>query len=508
MKNTKTSLIVSLAIVASVFVVMFVLVGTGNLKPDEELLPASVGKLLNASTEHILVKFKPNISTLKRSQMSLTYGIKEKSEIKNTGVKLMSIPSGQTPQSVVDLLNNNEKDSIEFAEPDFVVELSFIPNDPWFTNWQKDKVQINAPLAWDSTTGTPNMILAIVDTGVNCNHEDLNGRCVTGWNFYDNNSNTSDVYGHGTAVAGVASAIGNNGLGVAGITWQSKIMPLRVSAIDGTASYSSIASAISYAADNGAKVVNASYQIGGSFTINTAADYLKNKGGLLVVSEGNYASDTGYKNSSSIISVSAVDPSDVLYSWSSFGDDVDVSAPGCTGATTKNDGGYGSFCGTSNSAPEVAGLLMLAWSMDPTLTPDQVQNMLFRSAKDLGTTLWDKYYGWGRVDAGAMISLVQGGGGGTLPNPLPAVAPLVTITAPLDGATLSSNTTISASATSDLKINKMEISINGNIVKTSTRNSITYKWNIRGAQVGTHTVTVRAYDSSDNIGQTSVNVYK
>ena len=88
---------------------------------------------------------------------------------------------------------------------------------------------------------------------------------------------------------------------------------------------------------------------------------------------------------------------------------MDVSAPGCTGATTLFKGGYGSFCGTSNSAPEVSGILMLMWSVNLSLTPDQVQDVLFRSAKDLGSTGWDQYYGWGRIDAQKAVSMILQG---------------------------------------------------------------------------------------------------
>jgi len=406
-KKFSPSLAWSIFIILGAGVLIFLLYKGASFKPGSQFLPASVGKILNASPDRILVKFKSNASDLRRSEINSKYALKENSEIKNIGVKIVSIPSGIKPEAMVEALNNNEKDAIEFAEPDFVVEPSLVPNDPWFANWQKDKTQINLPGAWDITTGTSNTVIAVVDTGVNCSHEDLAGQCLAGWNFYDNNSTTTDVNGHGTRVAGVAAAVGNNALGVAGTSWQSKILPLRVAAPDGSATYSSIASAISYAADHGAKVVNASYQVGGSSAVERAASYLASKGGLLVVSEGNYSSDTGYSNSLNIISVSAVDANQALYSWSSFGSDVDVAAPGCTGATTYENGGYGSFCGTSNAAPEVAGLLALMWGANPGLTPDQVSDILFKSTIDLGASGVDKYYGWGTIDAATAVNLAK-----------------------------------------------------------------------------------------------------
>ena len=420
MKNIKTffssSVFLTLLIIILVIVLVIFLYEREPLdNKDKNLLPAFVGRVLNASPSHILVKFKSGISVEKHNQIKVKYNVKEDSEIKNIGVKIISTPPGRTPEEFVDILNKNEGNSIEFAEPDFVVEPSLIPNDPWFVNWQKDKEQINIIPAWDTTTGGVDVILAIVDTGVNCAHEDLVGQCVSGWNFYDKNDNTSDVTGHGTSVAGVAAATGNNSIGIAGNAWQSKIMPLRVSAQNGTATYGAIASAITYAADKNVKVVNASYQINGSRTIQSAASYLKNRGGLLMASEGNYGSKTGYNNHPDIISVSAVDLNDVKYSWSSYGGDVDVSAPGCTGATTISSGGYGSFCGTSNSAPEVAGLLALMWSANSLLTPDQMKEILFLAVEDLGTPGWDQYYGWGRIDAGVAVDMADQ----YVPNPNP-----------------------------------------------------------------------------------------
>lgn len=389
----------------------------------EELLPASIGRILGASPERILIKFKDGIAVERKNKVMSDYGFKEKSDLKQIGVKMMTLPLGHNPQLIVESLIKNEADAIEFAEPDYIVEPSLLPNDPWFANWQKDKQQMNAPGAWDKTSGLPEIILAVADTGVNCSHEDLAGKCVEGWNFYQNNSDTADVHGHGTAVAGVAAAVGNNSLGVAGMTWQTKIMPLRVSAASGTATYSAIASAIIYAADHGAKVVNNSYQTGGSSTVQRAARYLEGKGGLLVVSEGNYGSDTGYANDPNIISVSAVDSYDVRYSWSSFGRDVDIAAPGCTGATTLMNGGYGSFCGTSNAAPEIAGVLMLIWSANMSLAPNEVRDILFRSAYDLGTGGWDQYYGWGRVNAGAAIDTAIQYSQGAIMNSTPTPTP-------------------------------------------------------------------------------------
>ena len=371
--------------------------------------PESIGRVVGYSG--ILIKFKPELPEAAKQKVRTHYGLKPR-EILSIGgdnIELLDIPHFYTHPEVVNLLRLREHPAVEWIEENSILEPALTPNDPWFANWQYDKkVQMHNPQAWDITTGTSNLTLAIADTGVDCSHEDLAANCIAGWNFYDNNSNTEDVYGHGTAVAGIAAAVGNNGIGVAGHVWPCKIMPLRVSGTDGYATYSAIASAVTYAADHGARVVNNSYQTSGSATVRSAGHYLMSKGGLLTVSEGNYGNDAGYSASADLISVSAVDHSDVLYSWSSYGNDVDVAAPGCTGATTVRGNVYASACGTSASAPQTAGVLALILSVNPNLSADQAQNILFNSAIDLGDPGWDKYYGWGRVDAYQAVLLASG----------------------------------------------------------------------------------------------------
>lgn len=368
-----------------------------------ETRPLPGGRAGGVFQNYVLVKFKTEATQAVRDAVLARGNLRSQAELREIGVHVVSIHSQKTPAQVVQDLTNEESAYVEFAEVDAMVAPSAIPNDPWFANWQKDKQQIGAPAAWDATTGSPALIVAVADTGVDCIHEDLAAQCMDGWNFYDGDADVKDVNGHGTKVAGVIAAQGNNNIGVAGSAWNARILPLRVSDLQGYASYSAIAKSITYAADHSARLVNASYQVSGSRTVRSAAYYMRKKGGLVTVSAGNAGIGTGYTASPDIITVSATDPNDAAYAWSSFGDDVDISAPGCTGATTQKGGGYGSFCGTSNSAPEIAGVLALVWSAQPGLSPDQAQSVLFSSAVDLGAQGWDPVYGWGRVDANAAV---------------------------------------------------------------------------------------------------------
>jgi len=359
------------------------------------------GRVGDAFHNRILVKFKSGVSEQARGALFSRHTLREQDAIPELGIQVVTIHSQKDALSVVRELTAKEAQHIEFTEIDALLAPAAVPNDPWFANWQKNKQLIGLPSAWDTATGAPNLSVAVVDTGVDCMHEDIVGKCLEDWNFYDGTANAMDVNGHGTKVAGVIGAQGNNGIGVAGSAWDIKIFPLRVSDASGYASYSAIAKAITYAADHGARVANVSYQASGSRAVRSAGSYMRKKGGLITVSAGNSGSPTGNTASGDLVVVSATDPNDAAYIWSNFGNDVDIAAPGCTGATTLLNGGYGSFCGTSHAAPEVAGVLALIWSVNPELTSDQAQSILFTSAADMGVFGWDATYGWGRMDANA-----------------------------------------------------------------------------------------------------------
>jgi subtilisin family serine protease len=187
---------------------------------------------------------------------------------------------------------------VKFAELDEAMRPELIPNDPYYGNaWHLPR--IDAPSAWDASTGL-GVTVAILDTGVDATHPDLIAALVPGWNTYDNNSNSSDVHGHGTAVAGTAAASGANAAGVAGVAWRARIMPVRVTDTAGYAYVSTLSSGITWAADHGARVANASFSVAaGSSTIATAAQYMRSKGGVVVVAAGNSGIQEAYAPSPS-----------------------------------------------------------------------------------------------------------------------------------------------------------------------------------------------------------------
>ncbi|HUE38705.1 MAG TPA: S8 family serine peptidase, partial [Candidatus Binatia bacterium] len=238
----------------------------------------------------------------------------------------------------------------------------------YWKEWHLQK--INAPSAWDVSTGDAGVVIAILDSGIDSTHPDLAAKIVAGYNAYDNNSDTSDVGGHGTMVAGSAGAISNNGIGVASVAWQNPLMPIRVTDTQGNGYASTIAKGLTWAADHGARVMNISFSgIAASSTITSAAQYVVGKGGIVVAASGNCGCADPTPENAYIISVSATNTDDTLASFSSTGSYVDVAAPGVSIQTTVQGGGYSSVSGTSFASPITAGVLALMMSVNPALGP-------------------------------------------------------------------------------------------------------------------------------------------
>lgn len=283
------------------------------------------------------------------------------------------------------------------------------PNDPsYLSQWHLQKIA--GPSAWTLNTGSPSVVVAVIDSGVYGQHPDLEPKMVPGWNFVSSNGDTSDVLGHGTAVAGTVAAATNNGIGVAGVSWGSLIMPLVVVDANNFAAYSDIAAAIQYAADHGVRIMNIS--IGGSSpseALQNAVNYAWNKGALVFASAMNNSVSTPYYPAACThaVAVSASDSNDHLASFSNFGRWVTLAAPGTDILTTMNGGGYGYWNGTSFSSPIAAGVAALVLAAKPSLTNQQLLSILTGTADDIGDPGFDSYFGWGRVNASRAVQAVE-----------------------------------------------------------------------------------------------------
>ncbi|OGE01583.1 hypothetical protein A2196_01715, partial [Candidatus Curtissbacteria bacterium RIFOXYA1_FULL_41_14] len=279
----------------------------------------------------VLVKFKestpPNIVNERLDKLNTRIAAR----INKLNVLVLNVPRFQE-EIVISALSKIPY--VEFAEPDFVATALTATNDLSLSQqWGMFKVVAadnSSPSAWDITTGSSSTKIAILDTGIDQDHEDLAGKIVANQNF-TNSSTVDDLYGHGTHVGGIAAAITNNATGVAGIGYDSTLMNGKVLDDSGSGYYSWIANGIVWATDNGAKVINMSLGgSSGSSTLQNAVNYAVNNGVVVVAAAGNSGnpSRTYPAYYSNVIAVAATDSNDNKASWSSYGSWVDVAAPG------------------------------------------------------------------------------------------------------------------------------------------------------------------------------------
>ena len=419
-----------------------------------------------------------------------------KQKVGQSTLHIVKLDAGVSEQEMVDRLSKNPH--IKFAELDKLVPASAIPNDPYYGSSYHLPL-VGAPAAWDTTQGE-GVTIAILDSGVNGNHPDLAARMVPGYNFYDNNTDTSDVQGHGTAVAGVAAAATNNSIGVAGVAGQAKIMPVRIADANAWAYYSTIAQGITWAADHGAKIANASYGgVSSSSAIINAANYLRSKGGVLFVSAGNTGAVDSAPMTNSMVVVSATNAWDSRPSWSTYGNVVTLSAPGEYIYTTNREGGYGQWNGTSFSSPLVAGVGALMLSANPALTPAKVDSILYTTAKDIGDPGRDIYYGYGRVDAAAAVAAAVAA------RPVvDTTAPVASIANPVAGASVSGVTNVDVTASDNVGVAYVQLKVNGTVVATDNTAPYTFSWDTKGAQNGNTNLEAVAFDAAGNSASSGV----
>lgn len=357
------------------------------------------------ASDRLIIKFKETTPVLERERVRRDLRTELAAKIDKLDVEVVKVPRGRTAEF---LEKFGRLANIEYVEPDFVAEALELTSDPSLSlQWGMFKIKAAdaGASAWDTAKSDPSVKIAILDTGIDEDHEDLAGKVVASNNCTDS-STLDDVYGHGTHVAGIAAASTNNALGVAGVGYNTSLMNVKVLGDNGSGYYSWVANCLVWAADNGARVVNMS--LGGSSsskTLESAVNYAWNKGVVLAGAAGNSGSSRRlypayYKN---VIAVAATDQNDKKTSWSNYGSWVDVAAPGLDIYSTWKGNSYKSISGTSMATPHVAGLAALVWPTTYGGSNGNVRKQIEATADKITGT--GRYWTYGRINALNAVSV-------------------------------------------------------------------------------------------------------
>lgn len=399
----------------------------------------------------ILVQFKPGVSRSAMAQINAGHGVSEIASMRHAKVKRLKIPARKSVAEMVAVYSRNP--NVAYAEPNFMAHVLQVPNDPYYSpyQWHLDNPVtggINMEAAWDVTTGDPAVIVAVVDTGVAYEdyeeyvaHNKNRGYWVSyqqapdlaettfvaGYDFINDDAHPNDDEGHGTHVAGTIAQSSNNGLGTAGIAFDTAIMPVKVLDSSGSGSYDAIADGIYFAANNGARVINMSLGgSSGSITLENALAYAHGLGVTIICASGNdgFADTVSYPAAydAYCIAVGATRYDEAVSGYSNGGASLDLAAPGGDTSVDQNGDGYGDgvlqqtfgssptdfgyyfYQGTSMATPHVSGVAALLLAQNQTRTPAEVREALQSTAEDKGPAGWDPVYGWGILDAAAALA--------------------------------------------------------------------------------------------------------
>ncbi|MFK7930608.1 MAG: S8 family serine peptidase, partial [Myxococcota bacterium] len=324
------------------------------------------------------------------------------------------VPAGSNEQQLADTLLASG--GFQYVAPDWSVYPVACPDDSEFgSQWHHEPQLMNSCAAWDFATGDPSVVVAICDTGLRTTHEDIQLHRREGYNAVDQifenaGGDISPVHPHGTQTTGCAAANGNNGVGVSGVGWDLGHRMMRVSNVSsGNSSIGVLTHAAMVAADLGDKVASVSYSGVGAPGVQTAGQYCRANGTLLVWAAGNASSNLGGSRNDDVVVVGSTTINDDLSGFSNFGSLVDLTAPGSSVRTMNSgsDSDYANVSGTSFSCPLVAGLAGLLWSINPNLTPQQVEDALRDGCDDLGNAGIDNTFGYGRIDVLNSVNLVN-----------------------------------------------------------------------------------------------------
>ncbi len=366
------------------------------------------------AADSVIVKYKGSAAAAQVNALSASLGLGQQvGEVRRLGAVVIAADNAAATANAL-----QSSPLVAYAEPNKILRAAAVPNDPLFGGlYGMDK--IDAPEGWDAAGlgGFPasgGVKVGIVDTGIQANHPDLAGKvvdCARSGSALPIGGGTltegscPDDNGHGTHVAGTIAAKANNGIGVAGVAFNSPLSICKaLSGPLGMGSTSDVANCITWLHDKGAKVISMSLGGGASSTLKSAVDYAWKggaaNGSVLIAAAGNDGDGTlnypaAYPN---VVSVAATDQNDARASFSNANSDVEVAAPGVDITSTWNDGGYNTISGTSMATPHVSGVTAIIRARYPSSTAAQIVAKLDGAVDDLGPAGRDASFGFGRVD--------------------------------------------------------------------------------------------------------------
>ncbi|HEU4872448.1 MAG TPA: S8 family peptidase, partial [Pyrinomonadaceae bacterium] len=382
----------------------------------------------------LLVRFRAGVSRHDQEAIIARHGAQRKNDLRGeSGIGKLTVTSRDVSTVALEMLLDPQ---VEFAEPNFVIARDdVVPNDAHFNeqwalrntgqnNGQLDS-DINAIGAWNKNTGSRSTVIAVIDSGVDFSHPDLvNNQWLNpmpgedgdlhGWDFVRNSPTIQDEQGHGTAIAGIIAAEGNNSIGTTGVMWRAALMSLRVLDNTGTGDIANAVEAIDYAVAHGAQVINLSWgTVGQSIALKQAIERALRRGVVVVCSAGNSGQDLDtspyYPASFSLkdlITVAATDNLDQLTTWSNWAArKVTVAAPGTNILTTQRGGGYWSVTGTSAAAPLVTGIVGLLKSSRPAINAPLIAKLISVGARKVASLSGKVASGGVASAAGALAKL-------------------------------------------------------------------------------------------------------
>lgn len=403
-----------------------------STQPEPSPAPAMQAEVADYAEGEVIVKFKENVGNTTISTVLGDVGFHIAERYDKIGVLKCNISgSGRDVLQAVEECNADP--SVEYAEPNYIYYASVVPNDPRYSSLYAMDI-MDAPAAWDKQTGSSNIVVGVIDTGVDLDHEDLQANIwqnadetpnngvdddnngyvddVNGWDFKNNDHNPNDDNDHGSHVSGTIGAEGDNDKGIVGVNWDVSIMALKFLGGDGSGTTDDAVEAIIYAADNGAKVLNNSWGGGGrSQALEDAIKYARDNGVIFVAAAGNnfsnndsfptYPANYEVEN---VISVAASTSSDNVAGFSNFGrHTVDLAAPGSAIVSTVRGNLYRSFDGTSMATPQVSGACALVWAQFPGLNMNDAMIRVLGSV-ERSSSFADKTRTGGRLNLNRALS--------------------------------------------------------------------------------------------------------